>query len=61
MDGDWDELKKYNMTELYNQAAGITTVGQKKKKQQQQQDQQQDEKTSESVKDEEAKDAKERE
>ncbi|EAA30469.1 hypothetical protein NCU02385 [Neurospora crassa OR74A] len=61
VDGDWDELKKYNMTELYNQAAGITTVGQKKKQQQQQQDQKQDEKTSESVKDEETKDTKEQE
>ncbi|KAK3951578.1 hypothetical protein QBC32DRAFT_160447 [Pseudoneurospora amorphoporcata] len=32
--GDWDELKKYNMTELYNQAAGITSVGQKNKEKQ---------------------------
>lgn len=59
VDGDWDELKKYNMTELYNQAAGITTVGQKKQQQQQQQHQKQDEKTSESVKDGETKDTKE--
>ena len=36
MDGDWDELKKYNMTELYNQAAGITAVGKKDKQQQEQ-------------------------
>ena len=34
VDGDWDELKKYNMTELYNQAAGITSVGQKNKEKQ---------------------------
>ncbi|KAK3391602.1 hypothetical protein B0T20DRAFT_83670 [Sordaria brevicollis] len=36
VDGDWDELKKYNMTELYNQAAGITTVEQKKQQKQKQ-------------------------
>ncbi|CCC09470.1 unnamed protein product [Sordaria macrospora k-hell] len=61
VDGDWDELKKYNMTELYNQAAGITSVGQKNKEKQEkkekeaqeqkeQQQQQQDEKKPESAK-----------
>lgn len=75
VDGDWDELKKYNMTELYNQAAGITSVGQKNKEKQEkkekeaqeqkeQQQQQQDEKKPESAKEakeETAKDTKEEE
>ncbi|KAK3348088.1 hypothetical protein B0H65DRAFT_462367 [Neurospora tetraspora] len=56
VDGDWDELKKYNMTELYNQAAGITAVGKKDK-----QEKQDEKKPKSAKKEEETKDIKEEE
>lgn len=59
VDGDWDELKKYNMTELYNQAAGITTGEQKKQKQKQDEKKKPGEESAEKEKEETTKDTKE--